>query len=188
MSESALTPSTLVALARSDESARAELIRALAPTVLRWCARLGGPGIDEEDAAHDVFERVLLKLDGLREAEAFPAWLFQVTRRVIRGHRRRAWLRRWLPGPVPDRPDERPSPSRQVEISDEARRVREALTALPEPLREVLVLCEIEQRDGPEVASILGVPLGTIKSRLRRARERFAREARRRGLGPGSVQ
>ncbi len=183
MHESAPTPSLLAAVARGEHEARAQLIRLWGPTVLRWCARLGGPGLDEEDAAHDVFERVITSLDRLRAPEAFASWLFQITRRVVRGHRRQAWFRRWVPGFIPDISDAKPGPSRMLEVSQEALQVREALAALPESLREVLVLCEIEERDGPEVAEILDLPLGTVKSRLRRARAAFAREARRRGLG-----
>lgn len=184
MRESAPTPSLLAAVAAGDASAKAELIRLWGPTVLRWCARLGGPGLDEEDAAHDVFERVITRLDDLRAPDAFASWLFQITRRVVRGHRRLAWFRRWVPGAAPELADTRPGPSHAAERSDEARQVRAALAALPEPLREVLVLRELEERDGAEVAALLGVPLGTVKSRLRRAREAFAREARRRGLDP----
>lgn len=182
--ESAPTPTLLAALARGEAPARAELVRLWGPTVLRWCARLSGPGLDEEDLAHDVFERVICKIHHLRAPEAFSSWLFQTTRRVVRDHRRAAWLRRWLPGVNPEGVDPRPGPHRIAETRDEAQRVRQVLGALPEPLREVLVLAELEERDGAEVAEILEIPLGTVKSRLRRAREAFLREARRRGLEP----
>jgi RNA polymerase sigma-70 factor, ECF subfamily len=172
----------LPAAQRGDAAAWDQLIGLWGPVVLRWCARLGGPKIDEEDAAHDVFERLCANLHRLREPSAFPGWLFATTRRVVVDHRRRAWLRRWVPGLVPDVPD--PSADRRVEGDDLAMAVREVLELLPAELREVLVLCELEERGGPEVAELLEIPLGTLKSRLRRAREQFAAEASRRGLAP----
>ncbi len=56
------------------------------------------------------------------------------------------------------------------------------LDDLSDAHREVLLLCEIEERSDVEVADLLGVPIGTVKSRLRRARERFEDRARRAGL------
>lgn len=184
MTEPAPTPELLAALSRGEAGARDGLLVAWGPTVLRWCLRLGQPGIDAEDAAHDVFERLLARVHTLRTPEAFPAWLYQTTRRVVRGHRRRAWLRRWVAGAPVEAPDPRPDPARSAASAQEARAVRAALSALPEALREILVLCELEERDGPEVAAFLNLPLGTVKSRLRRARAAFEREARRRGLAP----
>jgi RNA polymerase sigma-70 factor (ECF subfamily) len=177
-------PHLLSAVVAGDARASDRLLEAWAPTVLRWCARLGGPAIDPEDAAHDVFANVFARLHTLRYPERFPAWLYQTTRRVVIDHRRRAWLRRWVPGLVPDVEDDTDGPARRAERSDLAREVWEALDALPQDLREVLVLCEIEERDGVEVATLVGLPLGTVRSRLRRARARFEVEARRRGLGP----
>jgi RNA polymerase sigma-70 factor (ECF subfamily) len=101
---------------------------------------------------------------------------------VVIDHRRRAWLRRWVPGLVPDVPA--PGAESRAERDNLAAAVREALEDMPAELREVIVLCELEERNGAEVAELLGVPLGTVKSRLRRARERFEAEARRRGLAP----
>lgn len=167
---------------RGDADAWDPLIGLWGPMVLRWTARLGGPRIDAEDAAHDVFERVFSSVHKLRDPRAFPSWLLATTRRVVVDHRRRAWLRRWVPGLVPDVPD--PSADRRAEADDLASAVREVLDELPAELREVLVLCEMEQRAGGEVAELLQVPLGTVKSRLRRAREQFAVLARRRGLAP----
>ena len=157
----------------------ADLVDAWAVPVLRWCARLGGPRIDPEDAAQDVFERVLRRLPTLRDPATLPAWLFQLTRRVVIDHRRRAWLRRWVGGTVPDVSD-----PRGVDDADTARVVHAVLDVLPRDLREVLVLCDLEERTADEAAELVSVPVGTIRSRLRRARERFEVEARRRDLVP----
>lgn len=140
------------------------------PVVLGWTTRLGGPRIDAEDAAHDVFLVVFRRLPELEKPESFASWLYGITRRVISAHRRRAWFRRWLPGAVPDVPETRADPARRAEQSDVANQVWTALEALPNHHREVLVLCDLEERADSEVAAMLGVPKGTIKSRLRRAR------------------
>lgn len=182
MRERELSTNLLPALVAGDPQAADRLFVTWGPVVLRWCARLGGPQIDEEDAAHDVFEQVFAKVHTLRDPRAFPAWLYAATRRVVIDHRRRAWLRRWVPGLVPDRAD--PHAERKSERDALAVGVRAALDLLPTDLREVLVLCEMEERNATEVADLLGVPLGTVKSRLRRAREQFAEQARRRGLEP----
>jgi RNA polymerase sigma-70 factor (ECF subfamily) len=185
MRERELSAGVLPAAVAGDPQARDRLFEIWGPAVLRWCARLGGPKIDEEDAAHDVFEHVFARAHTLRDPRAFPGWLFATTRRVAIDHRRRAWLRRWVPRLVPDVPD--PAAERRAESDDLARTVREALDALPTELREVLVLCELEERNGVEAAELLGVPLGTVKSRLRRARDRFEVEARTRGLAPDAA-
>jgi RNA polymerase sigma-70 factor (ECF subfamily) len=175
-------PDLVDAVERGDADALETLLRVWSPVVLRWCARLGGPGINEEDAASDVFVQVLAKVGSIRDLRAFPAWVFQTTRRVVAMHRRRAWLRRWVPGFVPDTEDPGDGPSVQLERSETTERVRRALSALPADLREVLVLCDMEERPDPQVAELLALPVGTVKSRLRRARRAFGDEARRLGL------
>ena len=140
------------------------------PTVLGWTLRLGGPRIDAEDAAHDVFLVVFRRLPSLAEPRAFPAWLFAITRRVVAAHRRRAWVRKWWPGNVPEQADPSPDPSDHVEQADTVMQVWTAVEQLPPHQREVLVLCDLEERPDSEAASILGVPKNTVKSRLRRAR------------------
>lgn len=179
----ALVPAVLA----GDSHARDRFVELWAADVLRWCSRLGGPGIDAEDATHDVFERALAKLHTMRDPRALPGWLYQLTRRTVGDHRRQAWLSRWIPGANTDRASPRPSPEAAVADDDLARKVHEAIDALPVRLREVLVLCEIEERNAIEVADLVGVPLGTVKSRLRDARARFAKEAARRGLTPDAV-
>lgn len=165
-----------------DGPATADLVTTWAPVVLRWCLRLGRPGIDAEDLAQDVLERLVTHAAEVRDPAALPAWLYQTTRRVILDAERRAWLRRWVPGLTPDPPDPSRGPSEAAEASQEVRTIRAIVAALPVELREVLVLCEMEDRDGAEVAMLLGIPEGTVRSRLRRARATFTRVARRQGV------
>jgi RNA polymerase sigma-70 factor (ECF subfamily) len=165
-----------------DARAEARVVDVALPLVLGWCASLGGPTVDFEDAAHDALEVVLGRLDSLEDPAAFRSWLFGITRRTLAKHRRRAWVRRWVPGMDLSRAeDPGHSPQTQAELSEMSQSVQTALAALPEAQREVLVLCDLEERSDSEAAQILGVPKGTIKSRLRLGRKRFRTELERMG-------
>ena len=165
-----------------DPSAEARVVDVALPLVLGWCASLGGPSVDFEDAAHDALEVVLGRLDSLKDPNAFRSWLFGITRRTLAKHRRRAWVRRWVPGmDLSHAEDPGQSPQAQAELSELSATVQRALATLPEPQREVLVLCDLEERSDSEAAEILGVPKGTIKSRLRLGRKRFRTELERVG-------
>ncbi len=165
---------TLVrAAARGEPGARDRVVDACLPVVLGWCARLGGPKVDPEDAAHDVLLVMLDRLDSLRNPDAFSSWLFGITRRVLAKHRRQAWVKRWVPGFVPEPVDSEASPFQRARLSETSRRVQQALEQLPPAQREVLVLCDLEERTDLEVSELLGIPLGTVKSRLRLARRKF---------------
>ncbi len=187
MSTPTLRPGLLDEVIRGDLRARDELCRDWLPIVLRWCARLGGPRVDSEDAAHDAFMVLLGTLDRLEHPDRFPSWVYGITRRVLAKHRRRAWVRRWVPGPVPEVTDSARAPDSAYELSDSARRVQRALMTLPEAQREVLILSDVEERSGPEVAELLQIPVGTVASRLRLARAKFERAAEAESLAPDPV-
>jgi RNA polymerase sigma-70 factor, ECF subfamily len=164
----------LVSAARSDRpGARERLLDDCLPVVLSWCRRMGGPKVDPEDAAHDALIVVLTRLDRLERDERFESWLYGITRRVLAAHRRRAWVRRWVPGAPPDGVDGGLDPCRQAERSETVAQVHQLLERMPSRQREVLVLCEVEERTDAEAAALLDVPVGTVKSRLRLARSRF---------------
>lgn len=156
------------------------LARAWLPHVVRWCDRLGGPGVDAEGAAHDTLLVVFRKLHTVESPAQFPSWLFAVTRGVVANHRRAAWLRRWVPGRIVEAISGAAAPDRQLEQRQAAARVWGALDRLSPEHREVLVLCELEERSSSEVSELTGVPIGTVKSRLRLAKNAFrkALEAR----------
>lgn len=175
-------PDTLRLAKSGDLGARDLLLKEWLPSVLRWCSALGGPRVDPEEAAHDVMMVLLRRIDTVYDADRLPAWLFGVTRRTVARHRRRAWMRYWVPGVMGDRPDPSGGPARLYEVSETSRGVQRCLDALPELDREILVLRLYEQRPDSEVAELLGVPIGTVKSRLHRARDRFIRQAQAQGL------
>ncbi len=166
-------PDLVRAASAGDHSARDQLIDRWLPEVLRWCLRLGGPRVDAEDAAHDVFVVVLRRIPSVQEPERFPSWLFGITRRVLARHRRQAWIRRWVPGLRPDAIHGGPGPALQAECSETTRIVHEILERIPPEQREVLVLCDLEERTDTEVAGLLDLPAGTVKSRLRLGRRKF---------------
>jgi RNA polymerase sigma-70 factor, ECF subfamily len=149
--------------------------------VASWCARLGGPGMDSEAAAHEVLIIALRRQGELRAAAPVEPWVWGITTRVVRAHRRRAWLRRWLPGPVPTQ-QSLDNPEANEQARRMALRTHQILDSLSADHREVLVLCDIEERGRLEVAEILGLPEGTVKSRLRLARAAFRNQAEKQGL------
>ena len=161
-----LTPGTVEAAVAGDLDAIERVAHAWVDQLYRWCARLGGPRVDAEEAAHDVLMLFVRRHASIRDPARLEAWLFSVCRRVVANHRRRAWYRRWLPGAVPERPVDEAAP-------DSERQVYRVLDALSERDREVLTLCYLEERSLAEAGQILGIPEGTVKSRLFTARDRF---------------
>lgn len=151
--------------------------------VLGWCIRMGGPHIDPEDCAQEVFEVALKRLDGFRGDSRVSTWLYGITRRVLANKRRRAAFRRFVGF---DQIAEPVSPHRTDEEAARVRRrraVQHALERLRDDHREVVVLCDLEGRTAPEVAAMLGIPAGTVYSRLHAARRAFRDAIEAEGIG-----
>jgi RNA polymerase sigma-70 factor (ECF subfamily) len=151
------------------------LARRWTPRLLRYAARvLGGSG-DAAETARDVVQETWIGairgLRGLRDPAQFPAWIYGIaTRRcvdVIRARQRR----RALDASVAGRPVEQgaAAPEEQLDLAN-------AIRGLPPLHRAVVHLFYLEEFRVDEIASILGVPAGTVKSRLHRARAALKRE------------
>ena len=155
---------------------RAALDRVVAdwlPTVYGWCTSLGAGRIDAEEAAHDVLMTLVRRHRTIQVPRQLPRWLFSASQRIVANHRRRAWLRRWLPGVDLDTHVAPGGADERTEQQALANRIDAALEVLSMQHREVIVLCCIEERPLAEAADLLGVPEGTVKSRLFNARTRF---------------
>ncbi len=154
------------------------------PLVLAWATRLGGNRIDAEDVTHEVFIVVLTRFETLRDLHAFQGWLYGITVKTVAKYRRRAWLKRWVGAPEREIEDQATSPLADYERAELCQQVQNLLETLPTKQREVLILCDVEERTNREVAELLGIPVGTVASRLRLARKRFGRVAHQRQLEP----
>lgn len=139
-----------------------------------------------EDLTQQVFIRAWESLPRLKAPEAFVSWLYRIARNLARDHLRS----RRAPDLSLDDSHEgvlalqitngRPEhdPATAVLASEESQLLRRAVAALPEHQREAVVLHHIQGMPVEDVAKALGVPLGTVLSRLARAREALARKLR----------
>lgn len=171
----------LEGLCAGESWARAALFDEYAPKVARTMRRMLGPGVESElgDLVQEVFVRALGSLDRLRDAVALPAWMHTITTRTayraIRTRRLRRWLRFWEPSMVPEVETEGLSP----EVAEAYRRTYELLERMPAAERVVFVLRHVEKLELVELATACEVSLATVKRRLARAQQRFARAAAR---------
>lgn len=170
------------ALRAGEPAALDRLYRDYARAVLGWCVRLGAPGNDAEDAAQEVFIVALRQARTWRGDASLTTWLFQITRRVLANQRRRLAVRRFFG--LEQAPE--PSVPARAEVAfnqaDARLLVQRALDRLPEAQREALVLVDLDERPATEAAELLGVPVGTVYSRLHAARRAFATAAAQEGL------
>lgn len=147
--------------------------------IWRLLCRLGVPELDVDDAAQQVFIVATQRLADV-PAGGERTFLYGTALRtaatIRRNLRRRA---RWVePGPA-DCASSEPTPHEDLERRQALQFLDDVLRRLDDDLREVFVLCEIEELTAPQVASIVQVPVGTVASRLRRARQEFAQQVRR---------
>lgn len=125
-----------------------------------------------EDLAQETLAKALVKVDQLRSAEALEGWLFRIMTNLWRDH-----VRRDRPADTLEDTHARTEESPE-DVNDQretVRRVREAVHALPENYRMVLTLVDLGGFSYAETAAILGVPVGTIMSRLSRGRTQLRR-------------
>lgn len=140
--------------------------------------RLGGRDADLQDLLQEVFVVVHQRLRDFEGRSLVTTWLFGIALRVVAAHRRRASTRRELPDGSADRGDE-PSTGDSPEEAAAFQQARVRLAAILDemdlPKRAVFVMFEIEDMSCEEMASILGIPVGTVYSRLHAARAQFER-------------
>lgn len=143
--------------------------------VWRTLARLGVHASDLPDAAQDVFIVVQRHLEHYDPARPLRPWLVGIAHRVATAERRRARHRREVlgEGATVEMADRRPTPEALVSSQQRRDRVHAALETLDMDRRVVFVMYEMEQIPGVEIAEALGIPINTVYSRLRVARDRF---------------
>ncbi len=147
-----------------DQTAVARLIERHRVGLVKVAANILRDPSEAEDVAQDAFIKVFGQLSSLRDDLGFKRYLYQIAVRLCIDRMRRI----------------RPEPQSEIHGGTARREdiesrvhIERVLAKLPTDLRTTLVLREIEELDYTEIADILQIPVGTVRSRLHSARERF---------------
>lgn len=178
--DAAAEEALIAAARRGDRGAFGLLVERYRDRLHRAALGLTRGSADAEDLAQEAFIRAYGGLGRFRGDCAFYTWLFGILLNVYR-----SWLRRQrrtarhVVRTEPDAADPAPLPDRRAAASDELERALCVIDHLPRPLREVLVLRHVEEMSYEEMARAVGCRVGTVRSRLHRARELLAARWRR---------
>lgn len=153
-----------------DESAFSELLHLYRDKAVNLAYGVLGSAEDAQDAAQRAFILVFMRLSDFRGESAFFSWLYRIViNESINMSRGRPRTEVQYDAEIHDREDPRCNPNCREEVHI-------ALRALPVHLRSVLVLREVDQLSYEEIAEVLRIPVGTVRSRLSSARSAFRRK------------
>ena len=176
---------------RGERAAFGELVTRYMQRAYYTALGLVGNHDDALDLSQEAFARAFRARARIEPERPFFPWLYQIIRRLCFNHTRDQRSRRlklekagsWLTDTTMG---QRPLSPDQAVIRTELReQVGAAIERLPERERETLVLREFEELRYREIAELLGIPIGTVMSRLYRARRSLAREIETAGTRPG---
>jgi RNA polymerase sigma-70 factor (ECF subfamily) len=172
-----------------------QLVRIFAGPVFNLAYRMVSNRSDAEDLSQEIFVKLHRSIDKFRWRSGFRTWLYALAANTCRsGLRRRQRVSRlevsglhWdnrddEPAARKEPADGRDGPDRQVQRAELRREVERAIAELPEPFRMVIVLRDLQGLAYEEIAGALNCAVGTVKSRLLRARLRVKDRLIERGL------
>jgi RNA polymerase sigma-70 factor, ECF subfamily len=128
---------------------------------------------EARDATQEAFFKAFRSLRTFKPGAKFSTWIFAIAYHACcdRLNRRK----RYSAEELPERADAAPGPEQQAISLDEARRLRAAIDALPEKYRTVITLYHLQGQQYEEIANVLNLPMGTVKTHLFRAKEQLRR-------------
>ncbi|HEX3464692.1 MAG TPA: sigma-70 family RNA polymerase sigma factor [Candidatus Elarobacter sp.] len=148
-----------------------ELVTRYERAVYHLAARTLRDRTEAEDAAQEAFFKAYRALGSFRPGAKFSTWIFTICYRGCCD--RLARRKRFSGDDLPDRADTSAGPELLAERSDEAARLRTAIDGLPEKYRAVITLYHLQGKQYEEIATVLNLPLGTVKTHLFRAKEQL---------------
>jgi RNA polymerase sigma-70 factor (ECF subfamily) len=175
-----IDPSTLIddrTLVAETLAGRSEAFAALVErydrAVYHLAFRTLRDGEEARDAAQEAFFKAFRSLRTFKPEAKFSTWLFAITYHACCD--RLARRKRYSNEELPERADAAAGPESEAIANDEARRLRAAIAALPEKYRTVITLYHLQGKQYDEIAKVLGVPIGTVKTHLFRAKDQLRR-------------
>ncbi len=171
-----------------DSGAWAELVRAHHRRVYGLCYRFTGSPTDAEDLTQDVFLKIYSNLSSFDTTRgSLQVWITTMTRNLLVDNFRRTknqratgslddgWDQTEELKPIDRLVSQAPSPHEQAARKELEKMVQEALSHVSVELREAVILRDLQDMDYKEIAQVLGIPEGTVKSRISRGRAELAR-------------
>jgi RNA polymerase sigma factor (sigma-70 family) len=172
-----------------DAAAWEDIVRQYHRRIYNICYRFAGSTDEAEDLTQDVFIKMYKTLNTYDlERGAFMTWVTTITRNLLVDHFRKSKYDRVTDSldtpvsehedamPLSDRiEDKAPAPDSRVQSRETSETVHHALQKLSPELREAVILRDLQDMDYKEIATVLKVPEGTVKSRINRGRAELAR-------------
>jgi len=128
---------------------------------------------EARDTTQEAFFKAFRSLRTFKPGAKFSTWIFAIAYHACCDRLSRR--KHYTGDELPERADAGPGPEAQVIALDEASRLRAAIEALPEKYRTVITLFHLQGKQYEEIASVLGLPMGTVKTHLFRAKEHLRR-------------
>ncbi len=172
---------------RGDETAWEDLLRTHSRRVYGLCFRFTNSGQEAQDLTQEVFLRVFRTLKTFRSTEgSFTTWLARVTRNLLIDHYRRTRQERatdsieeQLPIIEEEGAAASPRPDQSLAGREASEILQAALQTLSPDLREAVILRDLQEMEYREIADVLQIPEGTVKSRINRGRAELARRLKK---------
>ena len=165
---------------RGDSTAFSELVLRYKDPLYNYVSRMLKDPVFAEDIVQETFVRVYQNRDRYKKIAKFSTWIYTIAINLTKTTIRRQGLRRFYSisqtseeGKTFELPDTKINIEKGIEDTIIGEHIREAIYKLPRTFREVIILRDIQELSYEEISKIVGVPLGTIKSRVNRGRTRL---------------
>jgi RNA polymerase sigma-70 factor, ECF subfamily len=174
-------------LQANEDAAYDELVRTYHASMYQVAYRMLGDAAEASDALQEVFLKVFRNIRGFRGDSSLKTWIFRIALSEIL-NRLRWWKRRYRSATVSlddnngngvRATDSRLSPHQALESKEEEQAIQRALARLSNDHRSILILRDIEGFSYTEIAEVTGISIGTVKSRLARARSEMKKSLTR---------
>ena len=161
---------------RGEPSAFEEIVRRHQDRIYNLCRYMLQDSRDAQDAAQDAFVKAYTSLKGFKPDASLYTWLYRIAVNTCLDYKRKSRPEQAEDESViDDLASTEPSPEQRYQSKEIGQSIQLALQKLPESLRTAIVLKEIEELSYEEIAAVLDTSLGTVKSRISRAREDLRR-------------
>ncbi len=164
------------------------LVQAHGVRLHRFIIKNIGNSTDAEDLAQQAFLEAVRSYETFKGQSELSTWLYGIAMNLVRNHLSRAPHRRYEftdEAELSELAGEELSPAQAAEVAQHMRYLQDAMAELPESMRDILMMVAVDEMSYEEAAALLTVPVGTVRSRLSRARSALRVRLQARGVELG---